>query len=315
MTHAQEADPMAPARAFIAWSSDVNQTNTEIMALMERIFEADEYGVSVREGLMTEAEGEDGLDRWRRELDVSLAGLEARVAVLAAGPELVPDGMEKIVDTLTRNLDSAFLLVGEVLDVAEDAARQDIAGKMVDDFVVYEARYAVLQNYYSGLVANIEAALESVDDRHPQGPLLRATAINIESAIIGFELGRLSFGGTPSDHAVDDPQAVFDDNQRAVAREIDQATALFRIMQDSFARVPRSTPEEQRMMGALDAMVASFPDSFQVEIEGAALFDGLAERIAQGGTNATFDFADELTAYEAARDALNAERIRLASDL
>lgn len=306
---------MGPARAFIAWSSEVNQTNTEIMALMERIFEADEYGVSVREGLMTEIEGEAGLDSWRRELNVSLASLQARVSVLAAGPELVPVGMEKIVDTLTRNLDSALVLVTEVLDVAEEAARQDVAGKAVDDFVVYEARYAVLQNYYSGLVANIEAALESVDDRHPQGPLLRASAINIESTIIGFELGRISFGGAPSEYAVDDPQAAFQENQRAVAREIEQAAALLRIMQDDFSQVPRSTPEEQRIMRTLDAMVASFPDSFQLEIDGAAIFDGLAERIAEGGTDATFGFADELTAYEAARDALNAERIRLAAEL
>ncbi len=306
---------MGPARAFIAWSSEVNQTNTEIMALMERIFEADEYGVSVREGLISEAEGEAGLDAWRRELDTALAGLEARVEVLREGPEMVPDGKEKIVDTLTRNLDSGFELVSEVLDVAEDAARQDIAGKPVDDYAIYEARYAVLQNYYSGQVANLEAALDSVDARHPQGPLLRATLLNIESAIIGLELGRLSFGGEPSEHAVDDPQAVFAENQRAVGREVDQAAALLRTMQAEFARVPRTSPEAERMMDALDVMLSSFPESFQVEIDGAAIFDGLPDRIAAGGSEATFEFADELTAYEAARDVLNAERIRLASEL
>jgi len=307
--------PLAETRDYLAWAAEAGQASREVLALIDTVFEADELGVMVRDGVITLEEGEADLAAWRARQGAELQRLALEVARLRDGPSSVPAGREKTVDTVWRSLQQSMIAVEQFIDQAEAAARRDFSGKPANDNLVFAARYGALQEYYTGQLAALEANLDFVEPSHPQHGLSRAMIANLNSTILALEMGRDTFGAAPSSHAVDNPGAVLEDNQQIVEQALVAAEQRYQAMRGQYEAMRSAGGETARLGQVVLAMLATYPVSFEVERQGAAAFVTLSAQLAEAGADGMFAFANTLIAYEEAREAATMERVHLASEL
>lgn len=295
-------------RAYASWSQELGSYSQRAIEFIEVATPAYEIMADVQAG---NADRDTALARiaaWRAQVDSQLDVYRSQGAVLAQGPQYSIAGQEAAIVLMQEMPDQVLATVTGYLDSVEQQARDIANGSEADPYAIQIAQLALFQDYYSGLMGMNQTARAGVRTNHPQHHLLGSMVVNMESTILALEVARQRMGGEASVYAVVDYAA-------EVRTHIAEARQAYDRLQAQLADAQRSaTGETARQMNLLSQMFATYPASFEAEINGANMLLTALSDVTPVSAAERYDvWLTQLSAYETQRDTLQLERQRIAS--
>lgn len=302
-------------RAFASWSQELGLYSQRAIEFIEVANPAYEIMADVQAGNTDRDTALSRIAAWRAEVNSQLDVYRSQGAVLAEGPQYSVAGQEAAIVLMREMPNQVLATVTGYFDSVEQQARDMANGAEADPYAIQVAQLALFQDYYSGLMGMNQTAREGVETSHPQYHLLGSMVVNMESTILALEVARQRMGGEASVYAVVDYGVELEANAAEVRTHIAEARQAYNRLEAQLVDARRgATGETARQMNLLSQMFATYPASFEAEINGAnMLLTTLSDVTPVSATDRYDVWLTQLSAYETQRDGLQLERQRIAS--
>ena len=308
---------MEETRVFGAWSLEVSQHTQEIITLMEAVNEGLDIATQFEEGTLDQTAALAQFNAWRALTEQQLSAYAARADRLSRGPAAMPEGTADAANGMAESTLQSVRTARDYYSIVDVFVRDTINGLSPDPNLTVIAQFSVIQIFYEGVADTNRRAIQSVLANHPQHHLLTAIVANTEALILVFEEVRQSYGGMPSQFAVDDVAAEITRLNQIAVGSLGTATMTHRVLTSqiealSAAQLGLSPTARQALLD----MMATYPDSIAVEGESAALMlTGPENANAAQNFKAWDAWLAQIVEYEGRRDALQFDRQRLVSQM
>ncbi|MED5549339.1 MAG: hypothetical protein VX529_08240 [Pseudomonadota bacterium] len=287
--------------AFVAWGQDVNELSNEAVSLLDSSA-ADEVVYLRSNSQIDEVAAQQRLDDWFSARNARLEIIEARSAVLGAGPDLMLESQEPLAGAMRSSIEDLIPRVRDFVEAQYEASSQAIAGNEVDWPAVASAQYAVFQQIYVSQIRRNLSVRQTGNGDGPEGAWATALNANMASMIVVLEMMRVEWGADPSQFSVENPVERLQERRREVRGSVAEGRRAIRERARELERSQPSTHRGDHLVPLIEQSSEILREALALEEEMSAALLDVGRRIEQEGvTEATLAQIDALSILEQRR--------------